>query len=73
MEYSVNFGFNLPSSDADDIADINKISDNFRIIDENIPADTAEKIGMIDEALGEIIEIQEGFISSLPSAEGMSF
>lgn len=34
METSTNFGFNLPSRDNDDIADINQISDNFRIIDE---------------------------------------
>lgn len=34
METSKKFGFNLPSRDSDDIADINQISDNFRIIDE---------------------------------------
>lgn len=33
MEKSEKFGFNLPSSNNDDIADINQISDNFRIID----------------------------------------
>lgn len=33
MERSEKFGFNLPSSNSDDIADINQISDNFRIID----------------------------------------
>lgn len=38
MEKSEKFGFILPSRDADDIADINQISDNFRIIDENIPS-----------------------------------
>lgn len=37
MERSPNFGFNLPSRDADDIADINQISDNFKIIDESVP------------------------------------
>lgn len=38
MEKSQKFGFNLPSRDADDIADINQISENFRIIDENVPS-----------------------------------
>lgn len=33
MEKSERFGFNLPSRSAEDIADIDKISDNFRIID----------------------------------------
>lgn len=33
MEKSENFEFNLPSSDSDDIVDVNQISDNFRIID----------------------------------------
>ena len=65
MKYSENLKFNLPSRDDDDAADINLISDNFKTID--------KQMGMIDDALGEIIEIQEGFISSLPSAEGMSF
>ena len=37
-ETSKKFGFILPSRDSDDIADINQISDNFRIIDENIPS-----------------------------------
>lgn len=39
METSTNFGFNLPSRDNDDIADINQISDNFRIIDEKLAID----------------------------------
>ena len=33
---SEKFGFYLPSRDDDDIADINQISENFRIIDENL-------------------------------------
>lgn len=33
MEKSANWGFNLPNSGNDEIADINTISDNFRIID----------------------------------------
>lgn len=36
MEKSEKFGFNLPSSNSDDIADINQISDNFRIIDNKV-------------------------------------
>lgn len=39
METSTKFGFNLPSRDNDDIADINQISDNFRIIDEKLAID----------------------------------
>jgi hypothetical protein len=38
MEYSEKFGFNLPSRDGDDIADINQIADNFRIIEERVPS-----------------------------------
>lgn len=34
MEKSKNYNFNLPNSANDEIADINDISDNFRIIDE---------------------------------------
>lgn len=33
MERSTNYNFYLPSRDTDDIADINQISDNFRIVD----------------------------------------
>ena len=33
MEKSANYNFNLPNSAKDEIADINDISDNFRIID----------------------------------------
>lgn len=33
MEKSKNYNFNLPNSENDEIADINDISDNFRIID----------------------------------------
>jgi hypothetical protein len=36
MERSTRFNFNLPSSSVDDIADINQISENFRIIDEKM-------------------------------------
>lgn len=36
MRTSANFGFALPSSDGDDIADINQISYNFERIDSDV-------------------------------------
>lgn len=39
MEKSTNYNFNLPNSASDEIADINDISDNFRIIDEKLKVD----------------------------------
>ena len=33
MEHSKYYNFNLPSSDVDDIADVNKLSENFREVD----------------------------------------
>ena len=36
MEFSQKFNFNLPSIYSDDIADINKISENFKMIDEEV-------------------------------------
>jgi hypothetical protein len=36
MERSENFNFYLPSRDADDVADINQISENFRVIDAGV-------------------------------------
>lgn len=36
MTRSENYNFNLPSSDTADIADINKISENFEIVDEKM-------------------------------------
>lgn len=39
MEKSTNYSFNLPNSANDEIADINDISDNFRIIDEKLKID----------------------------------
>ena len=39
MEKSANYNFNLPNSANDEIADINDISDNFRIIDEKLAID----------------------------------
>lgn len=43
MEKSANYKFNLPNSANDEIADINDISDNFRIIDEKIKAEIEKK------------------------------
>lgn len=43
MEKSTNYNFNLPNSANDEIADINDISDNFRIIDEKIKAEIEKK------------------------------
>ena len=40
MEYSENYGFRLPSSDVDDIADVNDLSVNFEILDEHYPDQT---------------------------------
>lgn len=39
MEKSTNYNFNLPNSANDEIADINDISDNFRIIDDKLKID----------------------------------
>lgn len=39
MEKSTNYNFNLPNSANDEIADINDISDNFRVIDEKLKID----------------------------------
>ena len=50
MEKSEKFGFNLPSSNSDDIADINQISDNFRIIEEKIPYMTGKNYVEIIES-----------------------
>ena len=43
MEKSTNYNFNLPNSANDEIADINDISDNFRIVDEKIKAEIEKK------------------------------
>jgi hypothetical protein len=46
MNKSDNYGFYLPSRDADDIADINQISENFRIIDKDVPSkEDLKKLG----------------------------
>jgi hypothetical protein len=36
VEKSEHFGFNLPSSNTDDVVDVNQISDNFRKIDKEL-------------------------------------
>lgn len=46
MDRSERYNFYLPSSDTDDLADINQISENFRIIDERMPS--KEDLGDID-------------------------
>lgn len=46
MEKSQNYGFNLPSRDTDDIADINEISQNFNIIDEKL-FETSENVASL--------------------------
>lgn len=48
MEHSKNYNFNLPSRDADDIVDINLISDNFRVID-TVLNDAQNKGGITEE------------------------
>ena len=60
MKYSTNYNFNLPSSDdgAEDVADINKISDNFSVID-------TELFGKQDKlTAGDGITIENGVISA---------
>ena len=56
MEISTNLGFYLPSSNSDDIADINQISDNFRNLDEYIP-------GMFREVKNDIRGKQDVLVS----------
>lgn len=55
MTKSENYGFNLPSRDTDDIADINQIARNFEIIDEELYAvstEAGEAGGTAEEARG---------------------
>lgn len=51
MEYTKNFNFSLPSSDTDDIADINQISENFKKLDDNFNEKVLE-----NEELKEYVE-----------------
>jgi hypothetical protein len=64
MEKSEVFGFNLPSSSVDDIADISLISDNFKVIEDKVyPKNKVEeKLGEKQETLksGENIKTLEG-------------
>lgn len=57
MEKSEKFGFYLPSSAADDVADINQISENFRIIDEEIPS--KEDLKNLEGAVSPTVKITE--------------
>ena len=66
MEKSTNYNFNLPNSANDEIADINDISDNFRIIDEKLKIDqtfseTSEKPQSGKAIAGEIGKKQDYF------------
>lgn len=67
MEISTNLSFYLPSSDSDDIADINQISDNFRNLDEYIP-------WMFREAKADIRTKQDVLVSgeNIKSVNGKS-
>ena len=67
MEISTNLGFYLPSSDSDDIANINQISDNFRNLDEYIP-------GMFREVKADIRTKQDVLVSgkNIKSVNGKS-
>ena len=62
MIYSPNFHFNIPSRDVDDIVDINQLSENFRIIDEDIPS-REEMQNAIEEAIqglvGDFVDVSE--------------
>ncbi len=68
MEKSENYGLYLPSSDADDIADISQISENFRIIDSEMkPEDTFNSESQKPQsgiAVGEAIDIVRDNLSA---------
>lgn len=82
MEKSKNYNFNLPNSANDEIADINDISDNFRIIDEIMnetdqtfePTSTKAASGKaVNEAISgiqPIDEIQSLFLTAEMLTEG---
>lgn len=48
MEHSKYYNFNLPSSDVDGIADVNKLSDNFREVDRILGEDVLKKTDATD-------------------------
>lgn len=77
MDRSTNYNFYLPSRDADDIADINQISDNFRTVDtkmKNIEdtADTADELAnTVQEAVESLpVESGEGLFSVVQKNSG---
>lgn len=65
MEYSEKYNFYLPSRDGDDIADVNQISDNFRIIEENIPS----KIDLDDAIENAKIDVDQSYDMSSTNAQ----
>lgn len=58
MDISTNYGFFLPSRDTDDIADINKISDNFRIIDGKM-VDKKYLDTILEEKFSQFVNVSE--------------
>ena len=75
MDRSTNYNFYLPSRDADDIADINQISDNFRTIDTKMKdiEDAVETAQETAEAAGTLANTVQEAVESLPveSGEGL--
>ena len=70
-EMSENFGFVLPSRDGDDIADINQISDNFRIIDEKVPSkEDLENFGSAVSPTVKVTETDNGHKVSITDVNG---
>lgn len=63
METSRKYGFNLPSRDGDDIADINLIADNFRIIE--------DELGSLDERVNSNAENIKASNVQLQNVTGM--
>ena len=65
MEKSANYNFNLPNSANDEIADINDISDNFRIIDEKLAIDqTFSETSENPQSGTAIAEVLSGYVSA---------
>ena len=67
MEKSANYNFNLPNSANDEIADINDISDNFRIIDE-IMKETEQTFSDISENPQSGTAVAEALSAYVPKA-----
>jgi hypothetical protein len=71
MGKSEKFGFYLPSSTADDVADINQISANFRIIDEDVPSkEDLKNLGSAVSPTVKITEIDNGHKVSITDING---